>query len=64
MHLGFRTAPTDTASFTTKTMSATRPYVISDEDDELVGDSNSELELIDYGTSSSSGTLQDELTLI
>jgi hypothetical protein len=32
-------------------MSATRPYLISDEDDDLVGDSDSELELVDYGKS-------------
>jgi hypothetical protein len=45
-------------------MSAARPFVVSDEDDELVGGSDSELELVDYGKSASSGARRNELTLV
>jgi hypothetical protein len=45
-------------------MSAAKPFVVSDDDDELVGGSDSELELVDYGKSASSGARRTELTLV
>jgi hypothetical protein len=46
-----RTLQTDADSSTRDTMFAARPYLVSDEDDEIVGGSDSELELVDYGKS-------------